>query len=537
LDRDQILKSHEAMAQERQTHEGKLRELAEIFRPDDADWQSPEASTRDNEDLFDGTPQDALDTFVAGMFTGSIDPTTRWFELSVLEDPDLSQKSEPVKQHLWDRAQRIYSSLAPGTSAFYLNASVWLSTLGAYGMGAFYQAEEVGRQRIIDRAIPVGEAYWRYDYAGALARFDRSYFCKGEHVLEEFGEKWKAVILPDRTYQIVHAVAENDEYEPDRLGPKGMPWASYYCSPDAKDFETESAFHELPYHLATWDPRAKSPYPKGPGHKALADANMLQDMERTHLVAGQFQAEPIILSQSESAVSVADIVPRNVLFGTINDAGKQLVQTLEHKGALQLSMAMSEQRRQAIRNFFYFSIMRLIISRPQMTATEFLGFKEEELKQLSRHLVRVYGALGAFIARRDAILLRAGQYADLPVPPELAGRRLTIKYNSPLAKLVEIAEGRAILQGFAAIEQLAVTDPAARDWANGDAAAPRVLAAFSSAPGIIRDKRAVDEIRKARMAAQQQQIALEQMGQVAEIGATAAHAQQASSAATQRRLQ
>jgi len=332
----------------------------------------------------------------------------------------------------------------------------------------------------------------------------------------------------------VHAVEPNLEFRPGMLGPRGMPFASCYVSPDLKNLRVEGGYYEFPFHIPTWNERPNSAYPSGPGHNARADGNTLQEMERAFLVRANYDAEPPLLLENEDVLRASDLTPNAVLYGAINEQGRQKAAFLEKKGSMSLGMQQSDQRRNAIRAAFYFGLMQVALQRPQMTATEFLGLQEESLKLMAPNLVRVQtGGLSTFITRRFRILDRAKQIP--PPPPELARSRVTINYVSPLAKVQQLAEGRGVLQVQGAIEQMAVTDPSVRDHFNGDAAAPVVARAFSAVPSILRDPREVQQMRKLRAQQMAQQQQLDQAAQAVTIGAEAAHAQQATTLAKQRR--
>jgi hypothetical protein len=221
-------------------------------------------------------------------------------------------------------------------------------------------------------------------------------------------------------------------------------------------------------------------------------------------------------------------VPNAVLGGALTRRGERLVDILERKQQLQISGSKSEQKRSAIRTAFLFGLMQLV-NRPQMTATEFLGFQEEVLKLSAPALTRVQIGLSAFIARRDRILDRAGQMP--PPPPELAGRAIVIRYVSPLAKLQKISDAKGVLQLQAGIEAMALTDPTVRDNFDGDVAARVLGDAFTNIPGVIRDPRLVEQRRKERNAVAQRDVQLDQTGKAVEIAATASHAAQAASLA------
>jgi len=282
-----------------------------------------------------------------------------------------------------------------------------------------------------------------------------------------------------------------------------------------------------------WTRRPGRAYPIGPGHLATPDASMLQEMERSHIVAAQYAAEPPLMVNDETTLTAADLSPNAFLFGTMNPDGKALLEHLSRGNDVRLSMAQSEQRRNSVREAFYFGLMQLV-NRPQMTATEFLGFQEEKLRLMGPNLVRVqtYG-LSPFIARRFQMLWRAGQIP--PPPPEVRGQPLAIEYVSPLAKAMKAGQGRATLQWIGAVGQMAQFDPTALDNIDVDATAAALHDAFGPPPEVLRNPDQVQALRQARAGQQQQQQMLDQTGQAVAIAAEAAHASQAMTLAGQRK--
>jgi hypothetical protein len=402
-------------------------------------------------------------------------------------------------------------------------------------MGTLYTEEDQGRQRFIDRVIPLDQIYIDTNLFGDIDTVFRSWSARGRQVKGWFGPDLSgglAELDDKKAVRIIHAVFPNPAYREGKLGPAGMPWASVYVSPDLKDWRREGGYREMPYHVIPWKRRPGRTYPIGPGHIARPDTSMLQEMERSHIVAAQFAAEPPTLLHDESVMTAADIVPNAVLYGTMNDQGKQLITAMKRGEQIGLSMAQSDQRRAAIKEAFYFSILQLV-NRPQMTATEFLGFREESLRLMGPNLTRVqtYG-LSPLISRRFHALLRAGQ---IPLPPqEIAGRMLSVEYVSPLAKALKAAEGRATMQWIAQVGELSKLDPSIMDVADLDETARVIADAFGPPPSVVRDPREVEQRRQARAQAAQQQVALDQAQQTVSTMAEAAHAAQATSLADQR---
>jgi hypothetical protein len=538
LSNKDIATRHEELARLRQVEEPEWREIARLFRPDQvgigeatSDTAGQNSRRSGHEDLFDSTQLYALEAFEGGMFSQATNPMTPWFDLG-LDDPDLA-RWRPVKEWLSIARRQVTASFAPAAGGFYSETPAWFGDTGAFGMGTFYSEEDVGRQRFIDKVIPLDQIFIDVDLFGEVSTVHRSWMARGRQIKGWFGSDGDLGKLDDgKAVRLIHAVFANPDYREGALGPRGMAWASVYMSPDIKDWRREGGYREMPFHIIPWKRRPGRVYPTGPGHIARPDTAMLQEMERTHIVAAQFAAEPPTLAHDESVLTAADLVPNAFLYGTMNDQGKQLLSTLKRGEEVGLSMAQSDQRRAAIREAFFFSILQLV-NRPQMTATEFLGFREESLRLMAPNLVRVqtYG-LSPLIARRFHALVRARQI-PLP-PPEMANRLLGVEYVSPLAKALKAAEGKATMQWVLQMRELSAVDPTVMDNVDLDEVSRVTADAFGPPPSVVRDPREVAALRQGRAAQQQQQVAIDQAQQVVSTMAEAAHAAQATTLAGQR---
>lgn len=537
------LSRHAEMKDVRALEEPFWREIAALLRPDDRDFDAHQQRRRDDTAIFDSSPLYALEDFVGGFFSQATNPENRWFELQTPDD-DLN-KFQPVTAWLWRRTNQMLASFQPAVSPFYAEMPDWYAQIGAFGWSTIYSAERVGEGRITDRAIPIGEAFMDTDADGEVNEFDREFNLTGRQAKRKFkGAPGIDELKDERRYVFVHAVWPNDDFRPGRMGIKGMRYCNCYVSPDVKDFYVgagagfEEGYYEFPYAPPRWKRRSGRVYPTGPGHIARADIAMVNEMARTNMVAGQFAAEPPMLAHDKSEVLAADIEPNTILYGTMNaDNGKQLLATLQRAQNLPISLEMQEKTRTNIRTAFRWGIMQLIAQRPEMTATEFLGFKEEDLRLMGPGLVRVQNeGLTNIIARRWRILDRAGAFLHDPPPPELIGMALAPRYVSPLAKMMKVSDAKGALSWVNALLPIKTADPESNifDNVDFDKFAIVVHDGFTADPTIIRDPKARDQMRADRAKMQQAQQQMELAEQAANVHATVGHAQQASSLAQQR---
>ncbi|MDE2579956.1 MAG: head-tail connector protein [Hyphomicrobiales bacterium] len=525
----EVLDAQEDLRRLRLLEEPQWREIAALLKPEERDIGTRNQRARVADEIFDSTPLYAVDQFVGGLFNQASNPADRWFELG-LQDRDLAQWG-PVREYLWAVTTLTYGTLAPAVSGFYANIPAVFGDLGVFGLGSFYSDLTPGAQKFTDICVPLSESFIDTDGQGNLTRFHREWRARGSQLKRQFG-KSAPDIEDSREAYIVHAVYPNHDFRPGAVGRKGMAWLSTYCSADIPGWRRDGGYYELPFHSIPWTLRSGRVWPIGPGHIARADAAMLNEMERSHIVAAQFAAEPITLLHDEGVLSAADIQPNKLLYGTVTDEGKPLVQSFTRNADVKLSMAQSEQRRNSIKEAFYFSLMQLI-NRPQMTATEVLSFKEEQLRLMGPNLGRIHTfGLAPFVARRVKLLQRAGMMP--PPPPELHGQRIEITFTSPLAKAQKAAQGKATMQWIGAIGQIAQMKPDVADNLDGDKAAAVLLDALGPPPEIMRAADDVQKDRQARAAEQQQQMALAKAQAATAVMADGAHAMQAATASRAR---
>jgi hypothetical protein len=534
-----MLDRHARMKEVRAVEEPHLREIAAFLRPDDRDFDAHVQRRRDDSPIFDITSILAVEDFVGGFFSQASSPMNRWGELSSGDD-DLD-KYQPVKSWLWRRTNQLLASAQPAVSSFYAEVPDWYGHICCFGWSPFYSAEKVGAGTFVDRAIPMNESFIDTDESGAINRHHREFNLTGAQAQEKFpGNTDVGRLKPHERAVFVHGVFPNPEFRPGRLGPDGQAFFAGYVSPDMPGFFVREGYYEFPYGIPRWKRRSGRPYPTSIGHMIRAEVVMVNEMERSNIVAAQFIAEPPVLAHEKATVLAADIEPNAVLYGTMNrENGKELLGVLDRHQNLPVALEYSEKKRETIRRACRWGIGGLL-QRPQMTATEFLGFQEEDLKLMAPGLVRVqHEGLSSWFARRFNILDRAGLFEGDPPPQELVGKRLAIKYVSPLAKMLKVAEARGAMQFVNALLPIKQADPQSDvlDNIDMDAYAIVVHDGFTSDPSLLKDPRTRDAERAQRAAVQQEFAKLQAAEQAASIHATVAHADQAKTLAQGRTLQ
>lgn len=522
-----LIRRHAELKSARGTWEAHWQELADFVRPQRAEFTGPRTpGDRRNREIFDGTPGQAAESLAAGLWGMVTNAANQWFALSI-DDPDLAAW-QPVKEWLELAAERMRSLFAHNGGQFYARVFELYGDLATFGTGVFYSEDVIGGGYLRFSTRPLAEICVAEDHAGLVDTVFRAFRMTARQAVQRFGsdtvgDKIRDAVerQPDRAFPFLHAVLPAAEAG-GSAGGQGA-WASIYVDVTDRKMVRRGSFAEMPFQVPRWSTAAGEVYGRSPAMLALADVKMLNQMARTTIEAAHKAVNPPLIAFDDGVYRPMRLYPGSVNFGGVNQDGRALVQPLFTGSRVDIGLEMEEQRRGAIREAFYFSLMQMV-GRADMTATEVMARQEEKLRLLGPHLGRLQAEfLDPLIERVFAVMERN---RALPEPPaELEGYRLTIDYVSPLAKAQKASDGQAMLRALESIAPLAQIDPTVVDNFDPDVLARRLAEAWGAPAAILRGPDEVAELRRQRAAAQaaQQQMAmLQQAAQAAERGAGAA---------------
>lgn len=516
-----IAKRWDRLKADRGPFESLWQELGDYLRPLRAEFTSMRSpGEKRYGKVFDSTPLLAADNFAGGIYGMMTNPANRWFSLRV-EDDDLNE-FEPVRDWLYDVESRLLRSFGPQISGFYNVLPGLYADLAVFGTSIFYSEEIEGRPRINDAQRPLAECAISENAYGEVDTVYRRFFLEARSAIalwpDTISAKTKRVAEKDPFAKvfILHCVEPNGEYDPERKldQAKAKPYLSIYVEEEAKSELSRKGYFEFPYQVPRWSQAAGEVYGRGLGETVLADVKTLNQQSRTSLVAAQKMADPPLAAPNEGVIRVARTYPGGITYGAIDANGNMLLRPLYEGGDPKLTLEMMEQRRQSIREGFYFSLMQMV-GTPDMTATEWIGRQEEKLRLMGPNLGRIQSEfLSPLIKRRFGILLRARQIP--PPPPEISGAKLNVEYVSPLAKAQMASEAQSIVRLYQSLEVMIQAtggqDVSVLDNIDQDKAARALARGYAVRPDIARDPKEVETIREGR----QQQAAMAQGLQMGE---------------------
>jgi Bacteriophage head to tail connecting protein len=508
----------DALKAERAALEAAWQEIAEALRPTRADFTGAPGAraplggvalerARHNT-VFDSAPALAADNLAAGLWGMITNSANAWFELR----HPVTAINDRQEVRLWlDACTRILrDTFAANGQTFYARVLELYQDLVAFGTAVFYVDEVppagVRRGGLHFSCRHLGECLIAENDLGEVDTLYRRFVFTARQAHRRWGDAAGARVAralarnrPDERFEFLHAVVPNDDRDPGRADMRGMGWRSITVAVEDKAMVSESGYHEFPFMVPRWSTSARQVYGDSPALLALADVKMLNMMSKVTIAAAQKSVDPPLLAADERGLRGVRTTPGGIIYGGIDSQGRVRYQPLQIGAQVNLGLEMAEQRRQAIREAFYFSLL-LMVSSPNATATEVLAREQEKLRLMGPHLGRIESEfLDPCIDRVFAVLMRSGA---LPPPPPavLDAPGLKVEYVSPLARAQRAAEGEAIVRTFEAMAPLLASAPAVVDNFDTDAVARALADAYGMPVRAVRDPAMVAALRAARLA-------------------------------------
>jgi hypothetical protein len=381
------------------------------------------------------------------------------------------------------------------------------------------------------KALPLAETYLAENHLGLIDTCFWNHTLAAETVSKLFGKKCSVA---------TQRLAESAPYEPIELllaiypretpnrGPGAFSWeqpyAGCYVEIASQTLLEEKGYREFPAPTGRWG-KANSDriYGRGRGDTAYPDIRTLNEGVRYKMMSWALAVFPPFMKDIGFAGSVrwlpgAEHEVDGKAFGM-----NPPIQAIKNEARFDVAEAEEEQRREAIRRAFFWSLTELPEKGPQMTAREV----QIRLRIMQRALGVDPGRIRSeilepTIGRAFSLMLHAGA---LPPPPDelfqLAGEEgaaIDIVYKGPLAMSQRSDDTIAIESQVDYVLSIyeRTEDPAVLDTVDLDEAT-WARAEYSSTPSkISRGKDQVAQIRADRAQAQAELAAREERNLMAD---------------------
>lgn len=508
-------------------------DLARVMLPRRQGFTSdPTPGESRTEDLFDGTPMQAA-RGLSNAIGGMLRPIGRdWFSLRA--DNDAVEQTDEAKEWL-ARATEITQEAFEDPAARFQQATGEMDIdLVVFGTAiGFINSAEVGSD-LLFQSVHLKDCAPFFSAAGTPRGMYRRRVYKLRQAIEEFGqenlseEAQKAIQADklDDKLEVLHVVVPREEGSSDALLARNLPYTSTWIEVENRHRIREGGFHEFPFVVPRWDTSSGEDFGRSPGMVALPDANTLQAMGETMLVAGQRAATPPLAVPNDGAFDAINTMPDGLTYYDVDTAVQMRGNPffpLETGAKMPLTRDMQHDMRNQVFAAFFRNVLNLPVDGPEMTATEVIQRKEEFIREIGPVFGRLESDYTApMVERAFKILLRAGRFP--PIPESLEGQRVGFEYESPVKRIREQTEASAAAMWANQQFERAAVRPEAADLVDVDALGRFEAEAAGLPHSIVSSRREVEQRRQARAQAQQRAQQAEQAEQMATTAKTAAEA-------------
>jgi head-to-tail connecting protein len=520
----QLLREFSQYTTWRNVFAGQWEEAAQLIEPTarntffygNYNWPGQKKTDRQ----IDATGMLALTRFAAICDSLLTPRNSKWHALEANSDYVMKDRAT----RLWfEQATKILFKLryAPLANFSGQNYAGYRS-LGAFGNATMFIDALDGRHHhgargLRYKAVPLGETFFGENHQGMVDRVYRWF----RLTAWQAAQKWGVDALPANLhsalaqespwpYNFLHCVKPREDYDPDRLDARALPWSSHYVSIEGQCLmQAESGYTTFPYAISRYEQAPWEMYGRGPAQMVLPALKTLNAQKATFLKQGHRAADPVLLT-ADDGVTGMDMRPGAVNKGGVSTDGRLLVQTLP-TGEIQISKEMMQEERGLIQDAFLVTLFQILTETPQMTATEVIERTNEKGILLAPTMGRQQSErLGPMIDRE--LDVAASLRLLPPMPPRLAEARgeYQVVYTSPLARAQRAQEAAGFMRTVESVKELVniTQDPSLLDPFDFDAAIPEIAEIQAVPFGWMADPEKIAMKRKARAQAQavQQQI-------------------------------
>lgn len=485
-----------------------------------------ENSHIDYQELLDSEPITYLDTTVAGLYGGLINPASRWFDLTIDKTKRRNRMMDmyTINTGLEQAREFLYYLFA--RSNFYSAMRSVLSEWVRYGVGCML-VEERDWDFIFFNPLTIGEYYLGINEKGEYDKLARKLSFTADQMIDRFGEKNVPTRVIDTynsgnfetRFEVFHLICPNTN---NGLVPSRFRFVDLYWTADNDKgvFLRTSGFVSNPIVVFSWERKnLRTIYPMGIGEKILGDVKELQYTVKCLNINKSYLANPALAlhtslgrkpvlpgaryyTDQEPAKVAAEIFKVNSHIVELEDSRTRLLDKIRKMSYAELMLLFAQQ------------------NKGSMTAREVTAIVNEQMTLLAPVYLQAKEGLNALFKRVIDICIRRGAF------PETNGfdpREIGVEFMSAIAKAQRMAEIGSLQDLLMYISSLAQVKPGALDYINEDAIVKDIADRLGNSSKINSDDR-VAGLRQAQAQAQQEQQRIANMREQMKIAKDASKA-------------
>lgn len=473
---ENILRRFSKMKTIRANWEGIWQFLAERTDPKNACIRYPHYPGQINNggQKFDSTATLAIPKWASAIDGLTTPKTQKWHSIT-LTDKYLADKFKVYLEQVRDILfARRYAARSNFTNANYEA----LKTIGHYGGAPFSITKDPLRPKgVIYKTWPIKEFYVAQNFQGDIDTYFRMYTATVRQLKQEFTE------LPyiisscqdlDTTFDILHAVFPNEEYDPDSLMTEKKKVASVYICIKSGEIIEEGGFDLCPYLYQRYDvvPSLQDPYGYSPLMLCLPEVRDLNAMMKDNLRMGEKISNPTLLMSEDDIINRDQIRPGVLVPEGLDANGNPRIKPLEYgANSIPFNLEFIKGFREVVNQTFGLDLFQILVNKPDMTATEVLQRAQEQATLMTPTTSRREKEfLGPMIEIELDLAFKQG--ALPPMPDELreaissGDTEFGFEYESPIMRAQKADDGTAVLRVLQTATTLQPFDPSVKNEIN-----------------------------------------------------------------------
>ena len=446
----------EKLASDRYQLEKVWKQVANYVLP-----QKNEGNSKSKE-VYDSTAVISAEYLVAGIWSLISNSSLNWF--------NIKQKSSNTSKELQTWFNEVNLTMKEMLNnperGFYHKSYEFYSDLVVFGTGIFFLSENLNDLSINYQSVSLKNTYLHKIYKDNDCVI-RKLELNVQEAIDFFGEDnlskniLKAYAEDSQEkFSFIHVCLPSKYFADKSSKLKGMKYSSIYIEVDSKKIVLKSGHYEFPYMIARWYTNSQDAYGQSPAMTVLADIKMINAMSKTMLISAQKQVDPPILAPSEASVQGIKSTPGGIIYGGIDPiTGNQLLRPLSVGGDLSHAYELQEQRRNAIKEAFYTSLLVYSYAN-NATATEVVSTNEQRLRILGSKVSRIQGEfLYPMLIRQLGLMYRLNLLPRLPSGVNFEDIDFEVEFLNSWNRYQKVQESNGLFQLNNMVDRIRVFNP------------------------------------------------------------------------------
>jgi len=410
-----------------------------------------------NDQLYDGSGEQARDVWAAGVVSNTTPRDNTWFNLRY-RDQEMN-KSPGVSEYQKALEDTFYSMLAH--SNFYEFAQEFTQeACWACTAAGFMQPDPV-EKNVTFTLLKTGSYWIAEDARGRVNVLCREYWMAGNEILKQWKDlpEDRKETLKNHPYDkhlIRQMVRPRDSWDSEDKGNLNFPFESTYWLVDSDLLLEESGYESFPFLVWRVERQPGSAWGTGPGMKFIRDGQIQQVVSETMILADQKLVDPPM--ETVDAMRDFGLMTHPGAINYIPRSEIGVTKPINQGIGRPIGADREDRLRDAVNRHFKLNFF-LMQSQAEktMTRAEFLGRQSEQVASLAP----IFGRFTSEVVDQmwDQLIKYATEFDILPTPstplPEGLDSELDVEYQSPMTTLQKRAHGLAGVEAFVGqIQQL-----------------------------------------------------------------------------------